>query len=136
MVDGLKLTLTGEELRRLIGVRAQEHRAKAERWAGESERAGDGIADVELPQHICDHEAEQHDWRVEVLTFIRDHVDPSEIYRLAEADLDFAKLLPPGPAWLEDEEELGPFARRICDGPEIVQVMNPFATRANQEDGD
>ena len=136
MVDGLKLTLTGEELRRLIEVRAEEHRAKAERWEREGERAGDRIADVEFPQHVCDNEAERHEWRAEVLTFIRDHVDPSEIYRLAEADLDFAELLPPAPAWVEDEEEVEPFARRIFDSPEVVQVMNPFATGADQEDGD
>ena len=137
MIDGLKLTLTGEELRKLIGVRAAEHRTKAARWKRESEAASDGSAgSTEFPQHICEHEAERHDWRTRVLTFIRDHVDPSEVYRLAESDLEFAELLPPAPAWLEDEEELGPFARRICNSPEIVQVMNPFATREEMKKGD
>ena len=136
MIDGLKLTLTGEELRKLIEVRAAEHRTNAERWEREGERAGNGVADVEFPQHICENEAERHDWRAEVLTFIRDHVDPSEIYRLGESDLEFAELLPPAPAWLGNEEELGPFARRICDSPEIVQVMNPAGDAGRNRKGD
>jgi hypothetical protein len=134
IVDGLKLTLTGDELRKLIEVRAAEHRTDAARWEREGEAAGDRSAGrSEFPQHICEHEAERHDWRARVLSFIRDHLDPSEIYRLAESDLEFAELLPPAPAWLEDEGELGPFAARICDSPEIVQVMNPFASGVDRE---
>jgi hypothetical protein len=62
------------------------------------------------------------------------HLDPSEIYRLGEADLQFAELLPEPPGGLDQDEfeerrrrdlELGPYVRRICDSPEIIEVINP-----------
>ena len=45
-------------------------------------------------EEMCDNEAEQHDWRPDVLEFIRDHVDPREAYQLSEADLVFSELRP------------------------------------------
>jgi len=41
---------------------------------------------------------------VQVLGFIRDHIDLAEAYRLGEADLAFSELLAEKPAWLEQEE--------------------------------
>jgi hypothetical protein len=56
------------------------------------------------PDHICENEAERHEGRVEVLEFIRDHIEVGETYRLRDADLAFAELLPSKPGWLEQEE--------------------------------
>jgi hypothetical protein len=39
-----------------------------------------------------------------VLGFIREHIDPSEVYRLGKADLAFGELLPDKPEWLERAE--------------------------------
>jgi hypothetical protein len=57
-----------------------------------------------LPDDLCANETERHKWRADVLAFIRDHVALAEVYRLAEADLAFAELLPEKPGWLEQDE--------------------------------
>ena len=49
---------------------------------------------------------ERHTWRAEVLAFIHDHIDPAEVYRLGEADLLFAELLPEKPTWMQTPEAL------------------------------
>ena len=106
MIDGLKLTLTGDELRTLLDERIAERLAAAARWERERERtATDATEDAPLlPDHMCENEAERQQWRADILTFVRDHLDPSEIYRLGEADLEFAELLPAEPGWLEQDE--------------------------------
>jgi hypothetical protein len=106
MIDGLKLTITGEELRSLLDRRIDSHDRSAERWKREQERTPDQQTDDEplLPDHICANEAERHEWRAEVLEFLRDHVDVRETYRLGEGDLAFGELLPEKPEWLEQQE--------------------------------
>jgi hypothetical protein len=129
MIEGLRLTMTGEEVRTLIEQRAAEHRAKAERWRGEAGRTPDDeTTDAPLmPEHICENEASRCEWRAERLSFLRDHLDPSETYSLAEMDLEFAELLPEPPESFgpDDSEDLGPYARRVCNSPEIVEILNP-----------
>src|SRR5207249_3216993 len=80
--------------------------ASAQSRGDASRRAPDQQTEDEplLPDHICANEAERHDWRADVLTFIRDHVDAAAVYRLGEADLAFAELLPEKQSWLEQEE--------------------------------
>jgi hypothetical protein len=105
-VDGLKLAITGEELRRLLDQRMHDHRRRADWWKGEQARTPEEQTEDEplLPDHMCANEAERHEWRVDVLGFIRDHVDSASLYRLGEADLAFGELLPEKPGWLEQEE--------------------------------
>jgi hypothetical protein len=57
-----------------------------------------------LPDHICENEAERHGWRASALAFLRDHLDSTKTYRIGEADLAFADLLPTKPGCLEQEE--------------------------------
>jgi hypothetical protein len=106
MIVGLKLTITGEELRARLQQRAQEHRVRAECWKRERDKSPEERREDECmrSEDVCDNEAEQHDWRADVLEFIRDHVDPREAYQLSEADLVFGELLPEKPAWLEQQE--------------------------------
>jgi hypothetical protein len=106
MIEGLKLTVTGEELRTLLEQRMDDHLRRADRWKREQARAPEEQTEDEplLPDHICANEAERHGWRAEVLGFLRDHIDSAEVYRLGEADLAFSELLPEKPAWLEQEE--------------------------------
>jgi hypothetical protein len=136
MIDGLKLTLTGEDLRRLLEERAAAHRASAARWDHERERTlEDQTEDAPLlPDHMCENEAERQVWRADVLEFHRDHLEPLEIYRLGESDLAFAELLPPKPGWLEQDEYeertrigfgLERVAKRVCAFPEIIEITNP-----------
>jgi hypothetical protein len=106
MIDGLKLTVTGEKLRTLLEQRIEDHQQCAERWKREQARTPEEETEDEplLPDHICANSAERHGWRAHVLGFIREHIDSSEVYRLGEADLTFGELLPEKPGWLEQEE--------------------------------
>jgi hypothetical protein len=106
MIQGLKLTVTGEELRTLLQQRIEDHLERARRWKREEARTPEEQTEEEplLPSHMCANEAERHEWRAEVLEFIRDHVDAGEVYRLGEADLVFSELLPDKPGWLEEED--------------------------------
>jgi hypothetical protein len=105
-IDGLKLTMSGVEMQKRLERRIEEHQRCVERWKREQARTPDQQTDDEplLPDHLCANEAERHEWRAEVLTFIHDHIDVAEVYRLAEADLAFGELLPAKPGWLEQEE--------------------------------
>ena len=129
MIEGLKLTMTGEELRMLIERRVAEHQLKAAHWMEEAARTQDDESPEAplLPEHICENEATRHEWRAERLIFLRDHVDASEAYRLGELDLEFAELLPEPPELLgpDDSENLGRHVRRISSCPEIVEILNP-----------
>jgi len=138
MIDGLKVTLTGEELRKMLDVRAAERRTAAARWDRERERGPETEREDSplLPDHMCENEAERQEWRAQVLTFLRDHLDPSEVYRLDLQDLEFAELLPQKPDWLEQQEyeestqvgfSLERIAKRVCRSPEIVQITTPDA---------
>lgn len=108
MIDGLKLTMTGKELRVLLDAQIQRHEEQAAHWAHEESRTPEDQTEDEpwLPTHICSNEAERHRWRAEVLRFIRDHVDAGESYRLGLRDLEFGELLPVAPGWvIQDEYE-------------------------------
>lgn len=41
MIDGLRVTITGEELRRLLADRVDVHRTRAERWRHEMTRTAE-----------------------------------------------------------------------------------------------
>jgi hypothetical protein len=99
MIHGLKLTLSGEELRMRLEQGVQRHEREASRWTRETLRGEeDATEDAPLlPEEMCEHEAERHTWRAAVLGFIRDHIDAGETYRLGAADLEYAELLPEKP---------------------------------------
>ena len=138
MIDGLKITLTGEELQQLLQERAAEHRASVEHWNRERERTVEDQTEDEplLPDHMCENEAERHQWRAEVLDFLSEHIEPAEIYRLAEADLAFGELLPSKPGWVEQQEyeertnvgfQLERIGKRLSFAPEIIQITRDGA---------
>jgi hypothetical protein len=105
-IDGLKLTFSGGELRKLLEERIAGHQRAAERWTHEKSRTPeDETEDAPLlPEHICTNEAERHEWRAEVLQFIRDHVETGDTYQLSASDLEIGELLPSKPGWLEQDE--------------------------------
>ena len=96
MIDGLKLTMTGEEIRTALDERIRVHERRAEQWRHEANRPIGSQTEEEplLPTHMCENEVEEEQWRIQVLTFIREHVCPSETYRLNEKDLAFGELSP------------------------------------------
>lgn len=105
-IDGLNLTMPGEEVRRLLEQRMDDHQRRADYWKREQARTPEQQTEDEplLPDGMCANEAERHTWRADVLAFIRDHIDSVEVYRLGEADLAFAELLPEKPWSVEQEE--------------------------------
>jgi hypothetical protein len=106
MINGLQLTIPGEEVRQLLEQRMEDHRQRADWWKREQTRTPDEQTEDAplMPEHICENEAERHEWRVAVLEFIRDRIESAEVDRLGEADLRFGELLPEKPGWLEQEE--------------------------------
>src|SRR5206468_2877663 len=98
--DGLDFVLA--VIRELVN----EHRRRADWWKAEEARTPEEQTEDSplLPDHMCANEAERHEWRADVLGFIRDHIEPAEAYRLGEADLAFGELLPEKPEWMEQEE--------------------------------
>lgn len=105
-IDGLKLTIAGERVRQLLERQIESRRACAARWKRELARTPAEQTEDEplLPDHMCENEAERYEWRAEVLEFIREHIDATEVYRLGEADLTFGELLPDQPGWLEQAD--------------------------------
>lgn len=77
MIEGLKLTMSGEEIRTLLEERIRGHERCAERWKREQTRTVEDQTEDEplLPDHMCENEAARHEWRMEVLGFIREHVE-------------------------------------------------------------
>ena len=120
MIDGLKLTFTGEELCKLLEERIASHNTSAERWRHEQTRTHESETEDEplLPDHICEHEMERHVWRASVFEFIRDHVDAQETYRLGADDLEFGEILPSKPQWIEQEE----YEERTAIGVQLEQL--------------
>ena len=105
MIDGLKLTMTGDEICAMLDERIRVHDKRAERWKRELARTPEEQTDASLlPARICENEAKRHEWRIDVLAFVREHIEPLEVYRVGQSDLEFAELLPEKPGWLEQVE--------------------------------
>ena len=106
MIDGLKLTMTGEELRKRLNERVKDHERRAAWYKGEATRAPDpdDECDIGLPEHMCEFEQEFHGWRAKALAYIRERIEGGEVYRLSEADLAFGELLPEKPGMVEQND--------------------------------
>jgi hypothetical protein len=106
MIEGLKLTMTAEELRHRLDERVKHHQRVVEHYKREAKRTPDpkDEYDVVLPEHMCEFEQELHAWRAETLAYIREHVEGGEVYRLGPADLEFGEILPEKPGSVEQEE--------------------------------
>ena len=106
MIEGLKLTMTGDEVRKRLAERIKQHQELVAHYMKEAAREPDPKDDYDfvLPEHMCEFEQELHGWRAEALTCIREHVEGGEIYRLGPADLAFGELLPQKPGMVEQEE--------------------------------
>ena len=106
MIDGLKLTMTGEELRKRLDQRVKDHERQAAWYKREAKRDPDpnDENDFGLPEHMCEYEEEFHGWRAKALAYIREHVEGGEVYRLTEADLAFGEILPEKPGMVEQND--------------------------------
>lgn len=106
VVDGLKLTMTGTQVKRLLQERSQAHQRRRAWWKRELARTPEQQTEEAplLPDQLCEHEAERHGWRAEVLAFLHDHVEELAVFRLDAADLQFGELLPEKPGSVEQVE--------------------------------
>jgi hypothetical protein len=92
MIKGLKIELTTDELRQRLAERILCHLQAAEECE-EAQRRGDG-SDERVARYAIEHEFREHREQAGLLTLIRDHLVPGEVYRLGERDLRFVDLVP------------------------------------------
>lgn len=106
MIEGLKLTMTGEELRKRLDQRVKHHQSVVDHYMREAKREPDPSVedDYVLPEHMCEFEQELHQWRAETLAYIREHIEGGEVYRLGPTDLEFGEILPEKPGIVEQDE--------------------------------
>jgi hypothetical protein len=121
MIDGLKLTLTGEELRARLQERVEDHQRRVEWYRHEKTREPDPNDEYDfcLPEHQCEYGEELHDWRARALAYIAEHIEGGEVYRLSDADLAFGEILPEKPGSVrqsdfERDERIGSSLERIA----------------------
>jgi hypothetical protein len=94
VIDGLKVQMTSGELAGRLAERIRWHEQAALDYQHELELPEDQRDNPELPEHILEHKIQQHREDAAVLSLIRDHLIPNEVYRLSEIDLRFADLAP------------------------------------------
>ena len=129
MIEGLKLTMTGEELRGRLQERVERHRRLVAHYEREAKREPDpnDEYDCVLPEHMCEYEQEEHGWRADVLAYIHDHIEPGEVYRLGPADLEFGEILPETPGAVEQEE----YERRERIGFSMERIAKEISTHGS-----
>ena len=98
MIEGLKLTMTGVQLRSNIEGRIRWHQSEIRRMSKQL-KGSSSDGDFQYPAHMLENEIGGAERRIEVLTFIRDYIVADEVYRLGEFDLRFADLLPEEESW-------------------------------------
>ena len=99
MIDGLKLTMTGVQLRTNIEGRIRWHQSEIRRIAKQLKIPERSAGDCPYPDTLLESEIARAERQIEVLTFIREYVVADEVYRLGEFDLRFADLLPDDDPW-------------------------------------
>jgi hypothetical protein len=101
MIEGLRLTITGSELRGLLDDRIRRRELRVAWYEKELKRTLEDQTEEEplLPEHMLENERDDNAERVDVLTLIRDHVVAEEVYLLSETDLQFGDLLPDNVRW-------------------------------------
>jgi hypothetical protein len=98
VIEGLKLTMTGVQLRTNIEGRIRWHQSEIRRMSRQA-KSNQNDGELMYPAHILENEIGCAERRIEVLTFIRDYIVADEVYRLGEFDLRFADLLPDDDPW-------------------------------------
>ena len=92
MIDGLRVQMTTGELSDRIARRIAWHRQSAREYARELRLPERERTDPLLPDHLIEQEMLEHSGQAAMLTLLRDHLVPGEIYLLSEQDLQFADL--------------------------------------------
>lgn len=92
MIEGLKVTVKGAELRELCLKRSEHHRQRAKVYA--DQKASMDAAEIEGmnysngdPKRVLQDRLEQHENEASELQFMADHLNLSEDYLLGREDL-------------------------------------------------
>jgi hypothetical protein len=107
-IRGIQLTVTGRELVVRLNDRIRFHRERADTLTAqmakiaqaEREAADDlsvAFSTYESPRVRLDKRVREHQERALFLTFIRDHVNADDVYRLDSSDLKMTEILPDRP---------------------------------------
>ena len=96
VIDGLKLTMTGEEVIDLLdlAIARREERIRCARAEIEGKVELPETPYVQLPAEIVEDEIFEHQHRIAILTMIREHIVPLEVYLLGRRDLRFGEMWP------------------------------------------
>lgn len=93
MIEGLKVTIPGAELRQLCEDRAAHHAARVEAYQGQVDSMKS--AQVEPMQYsggdpikALEDKRDQHQTQGDEMTFIAAHIDTTESYLLDRSDLE------------------------------------------------
>jgi hypothetical protein len=93
VIEGLKIDMSTEQLAARLTERIRWHQetvAEYDRVFRESQ----GKGRQRRSRAVLAHEMREHQEQVAVLSLIREHLVPGEVYRLTECDLRFADLAP------------------------------------------
>jgi hypothetical protein len=99
VIDGLKLTMTGVQLRTNLEGRIRFHQGEIRRLAKQLKHTPKEGEQAPYPKAVLESEIGRAERQIEVLAFIRDYIVADEQYRLGEFDLRFADLLPDDDPW-------------------------------------
>ena len=99
MIDGLKLTMTGVQLRSNLESRIRWHQGEIRRMSKQLKKEDRTFEECPYPDSVLEGEIGRAERQIEVLTFIRNYIVADEVYRLGEFDLRFADLLPEDDPW-------------------------------------
>ena len=99
MIEGLKLTMTGVQLRTNIEARIRWHQGEIRRMSKQLKTPDRSPEVCPYPDSVLEGEIGRAERQIEVLTFLRDYIVADEVYRLGEFDLRFADLLPEEEPW-------------------------------------
>ena len=94
MIEGLKLTMTGVQLRANIDERIRWHQKEIARFATLQKTQAARASDHAMSRAGLERAVSEAERRIDLLMFIRDYLVANEVYRLGEFDLRFADLLP------------------------------------------
>jgi hypothetical protein len=126
VIDGLKLTMTGLELKAKLDERINAHARKAADYT-KLLKEPDPTDEAPLPESVIEGGIEQAHSQIETLTLIRDYIIADEVYRLGEFDLRFADLLPE-PDWMDcgcfDRARLKPSDPGLFDNDDQPPLRN------------
>jgi hypothetical protein len=100
MIQGIQIDFTTEQLREHLADRIGYHETKASWYAQQTASLREGMTAnpgmTADPIRALEESRKDHAKRASTLTIIRDHLVPSETYRLTEGDMSRVELIDRG----------------------------------------